>query len=370
MENIIALEGLTKTYGDFTAVDHLDLSIRKGEIFGLLGPNGAGKSTTILMMMGLTEPDQGNAKVCGIDPVRNPVEVKKKVGYLPEDVGFYNEYSGLENLVFTARLNGADRETANKKALELLKRVGLQGVEQKKAGTYSKGMRQRLGLADVLIKDPEVIILDEPTLGIDPAGIRDFLDLIVHLSREEGITVLFSSHQLHQVQQVCDRVGIFVGGKLLAEGNIQSLAGQLFSGRHVQIEGVLVPLDSITGKTGTKKSTAKKDGETGAGDMILEEMKATEMKATKMESQEMRSGEERSGEERSGGIISEEQLMVALNAYPGVLKAVINKDRLRIEASSDISAEVSRLLVESGYGIGSLSKPTYGLDEIYHQYFS
>ena len=228
METIIALEGLTKRYGTFTAVDHLDLTIGKGEIFGLLGPNGAGKSTTILMMLGMTEPDEGKASVCGTDPLRNPVGVKRRVGYLPEDVGFYNDHSGLENLVYTARLNGIEAGEAKQKALKLLDRVGLSGQEHKKAGKYSKGMRQRLGLADVLIKDPEVIILDEPTLGIDPAGIRDFLDLIVHLSRQEGITVLFSSHQLHQVQQVCDRVGIFVGGKLLAEGDIESLAAQLF----------------------------------------------------------------------------------------------------------------------------------------------
>lgn len=229
MEQIIMLEGLTKRYGTFTAVDQLTLSIGKGEIFGLLGPNGAGKSTTILMMLGLTEPDGGKVCVCGMDPVRNPVGVKRRVGYLPEDVGFYNDMSGLENLVYTGRLNGIPVAVARKKSLELLERVGLAGEADKKTGKYSKGMRQRLGLADVLIKDPELIILDEPTLGIDPAGIRDFLDLIVHLSRKEGITVLFSSHQLHQVQKVCDKVGIFVGGRLLAEGNLESLAGQLFA---------------------------------------------------------------------------------------------------------------------------------------------
>ncbi|MDD2312837.1 MAG: ABC transporter ATP-binding protein [Petrimonas sp.] len=225
----IEISNLTRKYGNFTAVDNLTLSIDKGEIFGLLGPNGAGKSTTILMMMGLTEPTSGSVRVCGLNPVRQPIEVKKRVGYLPEDVGFYDDLTGPENLIYTARLNGISEREAEERARRLLQRVGLGEEIEKKAGKYSRGMRQRLGLADVLIKNPEVIILDEPTLGIDPSGIRDFLGLIVSLSREEGITVLFSSHHLHQVQQVCDRVGIFVKGRLLAQGDIASLARQLFA---------------------------------------------------------------------------------------------------------------------------------------------
>lgn len=225
----IEISNLTRKYGNFTAVDNLTLSIDKGEIFGLLGPNGAGKSTTILMLMGLTEPTSGTVQVCGLNPVSQPIEVKKRVGYLPEDVGFYDDLTGPENLIYTARLNGISEREAEERARRLLQRVGLGEEIEKKAGKYSRGMRQRLGLADVLIKNPEVIILDEPTLGIDPSGIRDFLGLIVSLSREEGITVLFSSHHLHQVQQVCDRVGIFVKGRLLAQGDIASLARQLFA---------------------------------------------------------------------------------------------------------------------------------------------
>ncbi len=224
----IVTSNLTKRYGDFAAVDDLTLEIGRGEVFGLLGPNGAGKSTTILMLMGMTEPSGGSVRVCGLDPVRQPIEVKRHVGYLPEDVGFYDDLSGLDNLIYTARLNGLTEREARSRALQLMERVGLSEETAKKAGKYSRGMRQRLGLADVLLRNPEVIILDEPTLGIDPSGIRDFLSLIVTLSREEGITVLFSSHHLHQVQQVCDRVGIFVKGHLLAQGNIASLARQLF----------------------------------------------------------------------------------------------------------------------------------------------
>jgi len=238
--DIIEIRGLTRKYGQFTAVADLDLVIRKGEIFGLLGPNGAGKSTTILMMLGLTEPDAGTVRVCGLDPTTDPVGVKRKVGYLPEEVGFYDDMTGMENLTYTARLNGFAPSVARHKAASLMERVGLAGEMDKKTGKYSRGMRQRLGLADVLIKDPEVIVLDEPTLGIDPAGVKAFLELIVELSREQGITVLFSSHHLHQVQQVCDRVGLFVGGKLLATGDIQTLASQLF--------GTESPMES-TGKT-------------------------------------------------------------------------------------------------------------------------
>ena len=186
---VIELTGLTKKYGGFTAVNDLNLTINKKDIFGLLGPNGAGKSTTILMMLGLTEPTSGSVKVCGVDSTTHPIEVKRIVGYLPEDVGFYDDMTGIENLVYTAQLNGIPKKDAKEKAVQLLERVGLMNEGNKKAGKYSRGMRQRLGLADVLIKDPEVIILDEPTSGIDPAGVREFMDLIHQLSHEEGLTV-------------------------------------------------------------------------------------------------------------------------------------------------------------------------------------
>ena len=215
-EQVIVLTELTKQYGKFTAVDHIRLSIRKGEIFGLLGPNGAGKSTTILMMMGLTEPTSGIVEICGINSTTHPIEVKRKIGYLPEDVGFYDDMTGLENLMYTARLNGIPDKEAKVKALELMKRVGLEYQLKKKTGKYSRGMRQRLGLADVLIKNPEIIILDEPTSGIDPAGVQEFIELIRWLIKEEGLTVLFSSHHLDKAQKVCDRVGLFSNGKILA----------------------------------------------------------------------------------------------------------------------------------------------------------
>lgn len=138
------------------------------------------------MMLGLTEPTSGSVEICGIDSTRHPIEVKRKIGYLPEDVGFYDDMTGPENLIYTARLNGISDAEAKVKALELMEHVGLAGQMKKKTGKYSRGMRQRLGLADVLIKNPEIIILDEPTSGIDPAGVQEFIELIRQLSRKEG----------------------------------------------------------------------------------------------------------------------------------------------------------------------------------------
>ena len=232
---VITLSGLTKRYGELVAVDHLSLTINRGEIFGLLGPNGAGKSTTILMMLGLSEPSEGTANVCGVNPTREPILVKRKVGYLADDVGFYEDMNAVQNLMFTARLNQIPDDEARKEADRLLEQVGLSEAKHKKVGTYSRGMRQRLGLADVLIKRPEVIILDEPTLGLDPEGVKELMQLIRRLSRQEGMTVLLSSHQLHQVQEVCDRVGLFVKGKLLAQGDVGSLAKQLFPDEKIEI---------------------------------------------------------------------------------------------------------------------------------------
>lgn len=227
-QTIISMKDLTKVYDGISAVNQLSLSIQKGEIFGLLGPNGAGKSTTILMLLGLIEPTAGEIRVCDLNPITNPIDIKKRVGYLPDDLGFYQNMTGMENLMYTASLNGISEKEAKPRAVELLEMVGLTDASHKKTGKYSRGMKQRLGLADVLIKEPEIIILDEPTLGIDPEGVREVLQFIKQLNEERQITVLLSSHHLHQVQQVCDRVGIFVNGQLLAHGEIDDLASQLF----------------------------------------------------------------------------------------------------------------------------------------------
>ena len=226
-EAIIQIQGLTKHYSEVVAVDDLTLSIHQGEVFGLLGPNGAGKTTTTLMLLGLTEPTEGTATIGGFNCTREPLEVKRMVGYLPDNVGFYPDLTGRENLRFTGRLNGLSGKECEERINMLLERVGMTYAADRKAGTYSRGMRQRLGIADVLMKDPKVIIMDEPTLGIDPAGMRELIALIRELSTVDGRTILISSHQLHQIQQICDRVGIFVKGKLIACGPIGELGKQL-----------------------------------------------------------------------------------------------------------------------------------------------
>ena len=225
----IALETrqLTKHYADRTAVDSLSLKIRRGEIFGLLGPNGAGKTTTILMLLGLTEPSSGDARVDGLDPRRDPLAVKRRVGYLPDDVGFYDELTARENLEYTARLNRLREKEATERIEFLLEQVGLSSVIDRRVRTFSRGMRQRLGLADALIKRPTILILDEPTVNIDPEGVRELLKFVSDLRTDEGLTVLLSSHLLHQVEQVCDRIGIFVSGQLVGIGTVAQLASQL-----------------------------------------------------------------------------------------------------------------------------------------------
>ena len=320
IQNVIELTGLTKKYGSFTAVDNLTLTIVKGEIFGLLGPNGAGKSTAILMMLGLTDPTYGSVRVCGINSTTNPLEVKKKVGYLPEDVGFYDDYTGLENLIYTARLNSIPLGRAKQDAEELLGKVGLANETEKKAGKYSRGMRQRLGLADVLIKNPEVIILDEPTLGIDPKGVQEFLELIVRLSKDEGRTVLLSSHHLHQVQEICDRIGIFVGGRLIAEGDIKSLSHKLFSDEPFTIEaGINIPVQEGPGSSPDNYISGR--------------------------------------------------LKDSIGTIKGVLNIDLLNNVLHIGCSYDATEAIVRTIVESGIGITYLSKKEHGLNDIYNRYF-
>jgi ABC-2 type transport system ATP-binding protein len=237
----IETRGLVKRYGSFVAVDGLDLRVAEGEVFGLLGPNGAGKTTTILMLLGLTEPSAGEARVLGCDPTREPLKVKSLVGYLPDAVGFYEDMTARENLLYTADLNGIRRAVALPRIDALLERVGLADVRDKRAGQFSRGMRQRLGIADVLVKNPRLVVLDEPTIGLDPDGTRGLLDLIRELSHEEGITVVLSSHLLDQVQRVCDRVGIFVKGKLVAAGPVSLLGEQLTAGGPLMFEVQVTP---------------------------------------------------------------------------------------------------------------------------------
>ena len=241
---MIRTEHLSKSYGEKEAVCDLTLEIRRGEIFGLLGPNGAGKTTTTLMLLGLTEPTGGSAYIDGKNCARQAIDVKRMVGYLPDNVGFYSDMTGRENLRFTGRLNGLPDDVTDRRIEELLEKVGMTEAADQKAGTYSRGMRQRLGIADVLMKDPKVVIMDEPTLGIDPEGMRELMTLIRGLAEDDKRTILISSHQLYQIQQICDRVGLFVEGRLIACGRIDELAGQMRREGHYALEAAAFPDDS------------------------------------------------------------------------------------------------------------------------------
>ncbi|ACU05073.1 ABC transporter ATP-binding protein [Pedobacter heparinus] len=307
---IIQLKSLTKCYGTQRAVDDLSLDIYKGEIFGLLGPNGAGKTTTILMMLGLTDPTSGSAFVCGYNATNNPIAVKRKVGYMPDSLGFYDNMTALENLKYIARLNGLTEKEIKVRTVETMETVGLSAALNKKTATFSRGMKQRLGLADVLIKQPDVIILDEPTLGIDPSGVREFLALIKRLSKEQGLTVLLSSHHLHHVQQVCDRVGIFVKGKLLAQGNIDTLSGNVFN---------------------------------NAGHVVSI---------------------------RLANVIPQPwALEQELEQWETIKQIRINEKTIEFECTQDITPALVRFFVEKGCDITGVHQKDYGLDDIYQKYF-
>ncbi len=282
MKNDLMIEarGLTKRYGDFTAVDNLDLTVRRGEVYGLLGPNGSGKTTTILMLLGLTEPTAGTVRVVGFDPARQPLSVKSRAGYMPDQVGFYDELSAYENLAYIAKLNGIPRPQARERIEKALARVGLSEVMDKRVGTFSRGMRQRLAVADVLIKQPQLIIMDEPTQGLDPEGAREFLQIIDGL-RQDGITILLSSHLLHQVQAVCDRVGLFYRGRKVLEGTVDELARQVLGGAyHVEVEAqgpaetILAALRQIRGVVEVRQAARDRFALRTTGDLRAEAAEA------------------------------------------------------------------------------------------------
>jgi len=233
---VIQAASLCKRYGDRAAVTDATFEIRGGEVFGLLGPNGAGKTTTILMLLGLTEVSSGTIRVLDRDPQRAPLQVKREVGYMPDAVGFYDALTARENLAFSAKLMGIPRSGRAGRIEAALERVGLAGVGGNKVATFSRGMRQRLGLAEVIMKQARVAVLDEPTSGLDPQAAEDFLTLINDL-RHDGVTVLLSSHMLEHMQRICDRVALFHAGRIALLGSVDELARQVLGGhRYVNIE--------------------------------------------------------------------------------------------------------------------------------------
>ncbi len=311
---IIRTEGLCKRYGEIEAVHDLNLSIRRGEVFGLLGPNGAGKTTTTLMLLGLTDPTAGHAWIDGMDCTRDSLAIKRELGYLPDSVGFYNDMTGVQNLIFTGMMNGLSRQEAKERAKTLLERVGMTYAASRKAGTYSRGMRQRLGIADVLMKDPKIIIMDEPTLGIDPEGMRELTSLIRELSVKDGRTLLISSHDLYQIQRISDRVGIFVKGSMIACGRIQEL------GKQLENEGLFM-LDIRASRT----NRGETDGE---------------------------------------------ELRSLIRGIPGVRVIGRREDgSLHIESGCDIRRQLLELLSQQGYLLEEMHQRGGDLDEIYRKYF-
>jgi ABC-2 type transport system ATP-binding protein len=305
-ERVIETNDLSKRYGQFVAVNSLNLAIEKGEVFGLLGPNGSGKTTTILMLLGLTEPSAGQVRVLGFDPVRQPLSVKSHVGYLPDQIGFYDGLTARENLSYIARLNGLTRKEATRRIEETVERMGLTSVLHKKVKTFSRGMRQRLGLAELLLKQPQIIIMDEPTLGLDPEAARMFLQIILGL-KESGITVLLSSHLLHQVQEICDRVALFRQGSVVLTGTVGELAQRVLGGAyHIKL-GV--------------------DG-------------------------------------------SPQTLESALRKLPGVVNVQFSApDQIVLEATTDMRVEAASTVIHQGGKLKSLNIELPNLDEVYTHYF-
>ncbi len=225
-QSMVEAINLTKTYNGTTVVDGLNLDIKEGEIYGFLGPNGAGKTTTMLMLLGLTEPTSGMARIFGYNSTREPLKVKRITGYIPEKVGFYEDLSAAQNLVYTARLNGLPEKVVMGRVSESLDVVGLSKAAGQKVREFSKGMKQRLAIADILVKEPRVAILDEPTMGIDPKGVNQILDLIGRIAKEQKMTIILCSHQLHQVQRICNRAGILLKGQIVTEEQLDKLGGK------------------------------------------------------------------------------------------------------------------------------------------------
>ena len=218
-KTVITTHELTRRFGEITAVDSLDLSVAHGRVYGFLGPNGAGKTTTIRMLLGLIRPDTGEVHVFQKNLRKNRIKLLRRIGALMESPSYYPYLSGRENLEITRRLRGIDRN----EVFDVLDLVGLTTAAQRKVGTYSLGMKQRLGLAQAFLGQPEILILDEPTNGLDPAGIHEIRELISRLPKERSVTIFLSSHLLNEVEQVADDVGIIHEGAMLFQGTLKEL---------------------------------------------------------------------------------------------------------------------------------------------------
>lgn len=305
MQPVVETINLTKAYNGTKVVDDLNLKI-ECQIFGFLGPNGAGKTTTILMLLGLTEPTSGIASVGGFNSTREPLKVKRISGYVPEKVGFYEDLSAAQNLAYTARLNGIPEDKVTSIVGESLEIVGLKNKLDQPVGTFSKGMKQRLAIGDILVKTPQVAFLDEPTSGIDPEGVNQMLDLIARIAKERCMTIIMSSHQLHQVERICQRVGIMSKGKLVVEG----------------------PLDQLSKKAG--------------GGRVNIELQLSEITS---------------------------EIVEALKRLNGVVSVERSGDLLLVSATGDLRRQVSKVIQEKEGLVIQMKLQSYALEDIYMKYF-
>jgi ABC-2 type transport system ATP-binding protein len=303
---VVKTEDLTKKYDRVTVVDHLNLQVAENEVFGLLGPNGAGKTTTILMLLGLTEPASGTAQIYGFDSTRQPLKVKRLAGYLPEKVGFYDTLTARENLRFIAELNNIGYAESEPLIEQVLKSVGLDDVGDKTVNKFSRGMKQRLGIADVLVKKPKVAFLDEPTAGLDPEGINQIIDLIANLPKM-GTTVVFSSHRLYEVQRVCHSIGILAKGKMVVQGNLDELGRDALAKGRFRIE----------------VETAEPSP----------------------------------------------QLVKVIKKIKGVSNVEAKGNVLHITTDADLRAEISKAVVQNGAALIQVKIEEFSLDDIYMKYF-
>jgi len=307
VESMIETQDLTKKYGDFAAVDHLNLTVEKGELFGFLGPNGAGKTTTILMLMGLSVPTSGTATVAGFDVVESSKEVRTVASILPEYSSLYGDLTARQNLDYIGRLNDLSSAEREDRITELLEVVGMTNWRDSKLEDFSRGMKQRISIAAALIKRPKVVFLDEPTLGLDPLGTREIRELILRLNREQGLTVIMASHLLNEVQMTCSRVGILNHGKLVVTETIENLT----------------------------------NGMTISGERSIE-FKLSEI---------------------SQGLLEE------LEAINGVSSVTQENDRLYVHADGDSDMEISKTIVSHGSVILLMKPREYTLEEIFMKYY-